>query len=84
MCRSSLVRYSSTGAQIGALIDYIPPGKPNQNAFIERFNGTLRNEVLDLYVFENVAEVREIVSQWQQQYNGDRPHDALGGLPPIV
>ena len=68
----------------GMFIDYIEPGKPNQNAFIERFNRSLRNEVLDLYLFRNLAEAREIVSQWRKQYNEDRPHDALGGLPPIV
>lgn len=68
----------------GIFIDYIEPGKPNQNAFIERFNRSLRNEVLDLYLFRNLAQVREIVSQWKRQYNEDRPHDALGGLPPVV
>lgn len=68
----------------GVMIDYIEPGKPNQNAFIERFNRSLRNEVLDLYLFHNLAEVREIVSRWRNQYNEDRPHDALGGLPPVV
>jgi len=68
----------------GVFIDYIKPGKPNQNAFIERFNRTLRNEVLNLYLFRNFAEVREIVSQWRKQYNDNRPHDALGGLPPVV
>ena len=68
----------------GVLIDYIEPCKPNQNAFIERFNCSLRNEVLNLYLFRNLAEVREIISQWRKQYNEDRPHDALGGLPPVV
>jgi putative transposase len=68
----------------GILIAYIEPGKPNRNAFIERFNRSLRNEVLDLYLFRNLAEVHEIVSQWRRQYNEDRPHDALGGLPPVV
>jgi putative transposase len=68
----------------GIFIDYIQPGKPNQNAFIERFNRSLRNEALDLYLFRNLAEVREITSQWRRQYNEDRPHDALGGLPPAI
>jgi len=68
----------------GILINYIEPGKPNQNAFIERFNRSLRNEVLDLYLFRNLAEVREVISQWRKQYNEDRPHDALGGLPPVI
>jgi putative transposase len=68
----------------GIFIAYIEPGKPNQNAYIERFNRSLRNEVLDLYLFRNLAQVREIVSQWRRQYNEDRPHDALGGLPPVA
>lgn len=68
----------------GVLVDYIEPGKPNQNAFIERFNRTYRNEVLNLYLFRNLREVREITGRWIRQYNEDRPHDALGGLPPVV
>jgi putative transposase len=68
----------------GIFIDYIEPGKPNQNASIECFNRSLRNEVLDLYLFRSLAEVREIVSQWRKQYNEDRLYDALSSLPPIV
>lgn len=68
----------------GVFIDYIEPGKPNQNAYIERFNRSLRNEVLNLYLFRNLAQVRQLVGQWRIQYNKQRPHDALGGLPPCV
>jgi putative transposase len=68
----------------GVFIDYIEPGKPNQNAFIERFNRSVRNEVLDLYLFRSLDEVRERVNHWRTQYNEQRPHDALGGLPPVV
>jgi len=51
----------------GIFIDYIEPGKPNQNAFIERFNRSLRNEALNLYLFHNLAQVRELTSQWRIQ-----------------
>ena len=59
-------------------------GKPDQNAFIERFNRTYRTEVLNAYVFESLDQVREISAEWLQSYNEERPHDALAGLPPAT
>jgi len=63
---------------------FIEPGEPNQNAYIERFNRTYRDEVLNAYLFENLDQVREISSQWLRVYNEERPHDALGSLPPAL
>jgi putative transposase len=61
---------------------YIQPGKPDQNAYIERFNRSYREEVLNAYLFDSVAEVQHITDDWLKRYNEIRPHDALGSLPP--
>jgi len=62
---------------------YIQPGKPTQNAYVERFNGSIRRELLNAYVFRTLDEVREKAHQWQQDYNHHRPHKSLGYLAPM-
>jgi len=66
----------------GMAIQYIQPGKPNQNAYIERFNRTYREEVLDQYLFARLEDVREATWQFLIDYNEHRPHNALGGMTP--
>ena len=61
---------------------YIEPGKPVQNAFIESFNGKLRDECLNEYVFSTLAEARTIIEAWRQDYNHLRPHSSLGAMTP--
>ena len=68
----------------GIEIRYIQPGKPNQKAFIERFNKSCRQEVLNAHLFSTLDQVREISEEWRIKYNEYRPHDALGAIPPAM
>ena len=61
---------------------FIQPGKPMQNGYIERCNGNIRKELLNSYVFESLAEVREKAEEWRVDYNCSRPHASLGYVPP--
>jgi putative transposase len=62
---------------------YIAPGKPQQNAFIESFNGRLRDELLNETLFGSLAHARVALAAWQLDYNTVRPHSSLGYLPPV-
>lgn len=66
----------------GIELEFIQPGKPTQNSYIERFNRTFRDEILNMYVFRTLNEVREISENWMREYNEERPHDSLGDLTP--
>lgn len=64
-------------------LEFIQPGKPMQNGFIERFNRSYREGVLDMYVFKTLEEVRERTESWMRDYNEELPHDALNDLTPV-
>ena len=68
----------------GIEFKYIQPGKPMQNAYIERFNKSFRNGVLNACLFENLEDVREQTAQWVFDYNHRRPHASLGNIPPVT
>lgn len=68
--------------QTGIDWHYTAPGKPTQNAFIESFNGKLRDECLNETLFSSLLEARETLEVWQEDYNNQRPHSALGNLTP--
>ena len=62
---------------------FIQPGKPMQNGFIERYNGSMRRELLNAYLFYSLNEVRYMAEEWRYDYNYERPHEALGSVPPV-
>lgn len=67
----------------GIRLEYIQPGKPQQNAYIERFNRTVRYAWLSQYLFETIDEVKEFSTRWLWSYNNERPNMALGGITPM-
>jgi putative transposase len=63
---------------------YTAPGKPTQNAFIESFNGRLRDELLNEVLFTSLAQARQALRAWKEDYNTVRPHSAIGNIPPAI
>ena len=63
-------------------LDFIQPGNPQQNAYVERFNRTVRYEWLSQHLWKDLAEVQLFATQWMHDYNHERPHMALGGITP--
>jgi putative transposase len=76
---TAILRWSE---ERGVAWHYIQPGKPIQNAFVESFNGRLRDECLNETLFRSLAHARELIAAWRADYNGHRPHTSLGGLTP--
>ncbi len=62
---------------------YIAPGKPQQNAFIESFNGKLRDECLNETLFSSLPHARDVLAEWREDYNQHRPHSSIGNIPPL-
>ena len=69
---------------LGIHMKYIQPGKPQQNAYIERYNRTVRHEWLDQNIFETIQEAQEQATKWLWTYNNDRPNMAIGGITPAM
>lgn len=80
-CGKDMVKWAY---ERGVLLRLIEPGKPNQNAYIESFNGRLRDECLNEHWFPNVLHARTIIETWRREYNEERPKKALGGLTPAA
>lgn len=74
----------SWSQETGVAWHYIAPGKPTQNAFIESFNGRLRDELLNETLFASLAHARVALADWRADYNDFRPHSAIGNMPPAL
>lgn len=77
-----LISLAQWAEERGVMLGFIKPGKPTQNAFIERFARTYRTGILDFYLFRTLNEAREITERWQTEYNSERPHESLNNLTP--
>ena len=68
----------------GIALTYIQPGTPQQNAYVARYDRTVRHEWLDLYIFETIEEVQQIATEWLWTYNNERPNIGIGALTPAM
>jgi putative transposase len=66
----------------GIQLEFIQPGKPQQNAYVERYNSTVRYDWLAQYLFDTIEEVQEYATRWLWTYNHERPNTAIGGITP--
>ena len=64
------------------VLQFIDPGKPTQNGYLESFNGKFRDECLNVHWFRSLADARQIITAWKEEYTTERPHSALGGRTP--
>ena len=77
-------RLQNWAENAGIGLIYIQPGKPQKNAYVERYNRTVRHEWLDLYIFTTIEEVQQIATEWLWTYNNERPNMGIGGVTPAM
>ena len=73
---------SAWAAKRGIRIDFIQPGQTQQNAYVERYNRTVRYDWLAHHLFETLDQIQDLATRWLRTYNNDRPNMALGGITP--
>ena len=76
--------FVSWAQEHGIELRFIQPGKPNQNAYVERFNKSVRTEVLNAWLFHSLEQAQEVIEDWREDYNGIRGHESLGNRPPAA
>lgn len=71
------------GGKHGITLQFIQPGNPQQNAYVERYNRTVRYDWLNQYLFKEIEDVQDAATKWLWTYNNERPNMAIGGITPI-
>ncbi len=75
-------QFKNWAQENGIVLEHITPGKPTQNSYVERFNRTFREDVLNFYIFGSLREVDQAARDFMKVYNAERPHESLGGMSP--